>query len=174
MADVQPGYYNAVAVPVDVEKTKVWAQFGTSKKGTRQVVLHFEIIDGPEAGRRLPWIGFFTNDSWQRTMESLRFAGWSGDDLSALPSMPLDQVVSITVESDEYDGKTRSRITWVNQPGAGGVLKLAEPMSPDVLRQFAAQMKSKAALIPLKPGAKRTVETPKTSEPENNADDLGF
>jgi len=139
---IPAGIYNAVAVPVDTEEEgRLWAQFGEAKSGTKQVVVHFQILEGDHAGTRLPWFGFFTKDAARRTVEALRLAGFKGDDLATLPTQQLDQKVSVTVEHSEWEGKVRAKVAWVNRPGGGGV-KLANPMGADKLRMFAAQMKT--------------------------------
>lgn len=141
MADLIPqGYYRAVAVPVHTDDGEVWVQFGETKDGSPQVAVQFAILDGPHAGRRCTWFGFFTEKSIKRTIESLRFCGFKGDDLAKLPFQPISQEVSITVEHNEWDGKTSARVAWVNAPGGGGV-KLEKPMSKDQLRLFGAKLK---------------------------------
>lgn len=144
MSDIVPaGQYRAVAVPASVDGQKMWAQFGRSKeKLTPQVAVFFALLDeGPYRGRRLLWMGYFTENSTDRTIEALRLCGFKGDDLAALPSQDLDLEVSVTVENEEYEGKTRAKIAWVNAPGGG--LKMSNPMNPTDLRKFAAQYKAK-------------------------------
>jgi hypothetical protein len=137
MSDIVPaGQYRAVAVPASVDGQKMWAQFGRSKeKLTPQVAVFFAILDdGPYRGRRLLWMGYFTENSTDRTIEALRLCGFKGDDLAALPNQDLDLEVSVTVENEEYEGKTRAKIAWVNAPGGG--LKMSNPMNVVDLRKF--------------------------------------
>lgn len=176
MSELIPaGYYSAVAVPIDTEQGRVWAQFGESKNaGTKQVLLHFEILDGPHAGKRLPWFGFFkTKESVERTLESLRVTGFKGDDLAELPFQQLDQKVSITVEHDEYNGKVRAKIAWVNKPGGGGV-KLEKTIEGAALKSFAAQLKNHVKKAPEVNGEKATlapVVAPSNGSREPGSDD---
>jgi hypothetical protein len=176
---VPAGFYNAVAVAVDTDDGRVWAQFGETKNGTKQVVVTFELLEGAHAGRRLPWFGYFTKDSYERTIESLRLTGFKGDDLATVPFQQLNQKVSVTVEHSEWEGKVRAKIAWVNKPGGGGV-KLASPLGKDALRMFAASLKAKVASKPEVAGEKAEgggaaqssdVATP---PPDPAADDLPF
>jgi len=150
MSEIQPGTYKAVAVPVDVGGQTVYAQFGMTKGGEgkqpkKQVAVQFEVIEGPATGYRLTWFGYFTDKTWSRTVESLRCCGFKGDDLLQVATQELNQEVSIVVQPDTWEGKTRMRIAWVNK--ASGGVKLAAPMGTDDLRKFAASMKSRVAQV---------------------------
>lgn len=135
---IDPGTYKAVAIAEDV-------QFGKAKSGTKQVAIPFRVTEGDFAGHVITYFGFFTDKTWKRTLEALRYCGWKGDDLSELG--PLDQEVEIVVEHEEYDGKTRAKVAWVNRIGSGRV-QLQDPMGDDELRQFAAQMRTRAQGVP--------------------------
>lgn len=132
------GTYPATAIAAD-------AQFGRTRKGHAQIALPFRIDEGEHAGQAITWFGFFTDKTRERTMESLRYCGWRGDDLSDLG--PLDQQVEIVIEHEEYDGKVRAKVQWVNRIGSGRV-QLQDQMNESELRQFAAQMRSIARGIP--------------------------
>jgi hypothetical protein len=152
---VPAGYYRAVPVPVYVDGRELSVQFGRSKvKGTPQVAVLFAILDdGPHKGRRLTWMGYFTEDAVDRTVDALRYCGFKGDELAALPTQTLDQEVSIKVEHEEYDGKTRAKVAWVNAAGGGG-MKMANPMDAAELRQFSSKFKSKVKSRPVVEGTK--------------------
>jgi hypothetical protein len=141
MTDLIPaGYYNAVAVPIRTDDSEAWVQFGETSNGNPQVVVQFAIMDGPQAGRRLAWFGYFTPDTTKRTVEALRLCGFRGDDLADLLTQKINQQVSIVVTHEEYKGKVSARVAWVNAPGGGGV-RLANPMDAKQLRLFGAKMK---------------------------------
>lgn len=117
MPNVKEGNYTARAVPQKTEDGPKYAQLGLSKNsGTKQVLMMFQIESGPFKGETLPWFGYFTKDAAKRTVESLRLCGLKGQDIFAVESQRLDNKVSITVEVGEYEGKTRSRVAWVNDP----------------------------------------------------------
>lgn len=137
---IPEGYYRAAAVPVQADDGDVWVQFGETKDGNPQVAVQFAILDGPQAGRRLTWFGYFTEKSIKRTIQGLRLCGFRGDDLAALTSQAINQEVSITVEHSEWDGKVSAKVAWVNAPG-GGMVKLERPMNKDQIRIFGAKLK---------------------------------
>jgi hypothetical protein len=139
--------YKATAVPVDVDGTTCYAQFGVAagEKKTKQVLVQFEIIEGPFAGRKVPWWGYFTQNTYTRTIEALRTCGFKGDDLMSLLSQELTNEVTIVTEISEWQGKSNARVKWINSSGGG--IKMANPMNTNDLRQFAAQMKAKTAAI---------------------------
>lgn len=151
---IAEGTYEAVAYPIETDDGPTYVQFGESKtKSTPMVVVNCEIIDGEEAGRRVAYTGYFTDSTTQRTIESLRYFGFKGDDLAMLVTQKLDQRVQIVIEHEDYNGKKYARVQWVNRPGGGG-LKLQEPLSKDGLRRFAAKMKSAVRAVPETNGTK--------------------
>jgi len=118
--------------------------FGTSARGTEQVAVEVEILDGEEAGRFMTWFGYFSEKTSERTVEALRLLGWQGDDITKLEGLGSRRV-SIVVEHEDYDGKTNAKIQWVNRLGGLGV-KLKTPMDDKAKRVFAAKMKGLAKL----------------------------
>jgi hypothetical protein len=150
---VAAGHYRAVAVLTTTPDGETFAQFGETKNGNPQVVVNFEILDGPEAGRRIAWFGYFTEKTAQRTVESLRYCGFKGNDLSAAVTQPLDQEVQIVIDHEEYNGKTSAKVQWVNRGGGDG-FRLEKPMDRRGLERFAAQMKASVMQIPDAPGKK--------------------
>lgn len=134
------GHYRGVAVPVNIDGAEFWAQFGETKAGAPQVAITFAILDGPHAGRRAPWFGSFSADAIKRTIESLRYCGFKGEELADLLTQKINQEVSITVEHNEWQGKVTAKVAWVNAAGGGG-LKLAKPLAKDALRLFSAKMR---------------------------------
>jgi hypothetical protein len=145
---IEAGYYEAKAVPTTDEAGNIKVvHFGLSSTNTKQVLITFEIERGDAKGQKVPWFGYFTDKSWERTIQSLRYMGFKGNDLSTLDAQTLDQIVSLSVEESEWDGKTHMRVSWVNELGGGGV-KLANPMAANDLRHFAAQMKGRVGGIP--------------------------
>jgi hypothetical protein len=161
---VPEGFYRAVVSPVAGEDGSAPVQFGVTKEDKPQVLVNFEILDGSYQGRVLPWWGSFNSTlpegskakqtPMQRTLQSLRFCGWVGDDVMEVVNQELGNEVSIQVEHAEgQDGVTRAKVAWVNRPGGGGVM-MANPMSKDSLRRFSAAIKSVARSIPPVPGKK--------------------
>lgn len=126
-------------------------QFGHAGADDKpQVAVEFKFVDENDAdcGYSITWFGFFTDKTLKRTIESLRYIGWKGDDLAELPTLAetgmLADEVDLVVEHDEYEGATRAKVAWVNKPG-GGRVQLAKPMEVDSLKSFAARMKGSIA-----------------------------
>jgi hypothetical protein len=176
---VPAGSYKAVAIPVDVDGTRSYAQFGVAgEKKTKQVLVQFEILEGPHVGRKVPWWGYFTQQTYTRTIEALRTCGFKGDDLMGLLSQELTSEVTIVTEISEWQGKYNARVRWINSSGG---IKMSNPMNTNDLRQFAAQMKAKTAAIKEVEGKKadrEAVTQPETSHepppPPPSDDDCPF
>ena len=123
-------------------------QFGHAGQDDKeQVAVEFRLTnpDDPECGYSITWFGFFTEKTIKRTIESLRYCGWKGDDLAELPTLAdtgmLADEVDLVVQHEEYEGNVRAKVAWVNRPG-GGRVQLAKPMEATSLASFAARMKS--------------------------------
>jgi hypothetical protein len=123
--------------------------FGETDKGTEQVAIEFEIVEGEDAGEFITWYGFFTDDTEDRTLESLRNCGWQGDDVTDLQGVG-SRKVQLVIEDESYQGKTHSRVRWVNRVGGNGV-RLKKTMAPDTKRMLAARLRAKAQALPVLP-----------------------
>jgi hypothetical protein len=122
-------------------------QFGFAGQDDKeQVVIEFRLTNGddPDFGHSISYFGFFTDKTIKRTIESLRYCGWKGDDLAELPVLAetgmLPDEVDLVVDHEEYEGNVRAKVKWVNRPG-GGRVELAKPMEPTSLAAFSARMK---------------------------------
>lgn len=93
-----------------------------AKTGTPMVYVSFILLDMP--GKTISWYGYLSEKSEERTIESLRTAGWAGDDISRLDGLG-DREVSLVVEWEEYDGRIRARVKSIYGPGGGGGKALA-------------------------------------------------
>ncbi len=172
---VPEGYYDAVCVP-GPEKV----QFGYSSKDNEQVLVTLQILNGPHAGVRVPWFGYFTKDAGKRTTESLRYLGFKGSDLNDINKQPLDQKVQIDVEHNTYEEKTHARVAWINKIGSG--IKLSKPMDATQLRGFAAKLNARIKSIPEHEGEKAeagaatngAASKPEEAKPEPAKSDDGW
>ncbi len=117
------------------------AALGRAGTGKEQVAVQFQLMDADGvSGPTITWYGYFTDSTYERTVESLRHCGWAGDDLSDLSGIDTNEV-SLVIENEEYEGKATPKVKWVNAPGGG--LALKEQLSADEARSFAAQMKGR-------------------------------
>ncbi len=167
---ISAGRHNAMAVPVETDGGPVYAQFGVTNNGKNQVVVNFEILDGEDAGQTIAWFGYFaTEKNAKKTIESLRACGFKGDDLAACGDQVLEQRVSLVVEHEEYEGKVKAKVAWVNSTGGGG-FKLEKPMADGERRKFAASMKNLVRGTAEVSGEKGE-RGAKGAEPEDKGDD---
>lgn len=122
-------------------KAKEWT-LAESSTGKPMVVVMFDILTEGAAEKALTWRGFFTEKTTDRTIESLRFMGFEGDDLSQLKGLDRNEV-DLVVEDEEYTDENgqpqlSAKVQWVNKPRA---LMVKNAMVGDGLKAFAASMK---------------------------------
>lgn len=127
------GHYAARAVEGVLSKTK---------GGTDQVAVSFELLDEPWTGQRITWYGFLTAKTAERTIESLIYCGWEGDNLADLRGIDANDV-SLEIEHDTYEGQTRAKVKWVNRAGGLAVT----PMDPGSAQAIAQQMRGTALAV---------------------------
>ncbi len=127
----------------------VGCSFGTAESSNNtQIGVQFEIVDHPDfTGESITYIGHFTDRTTDRTIESLQYLGWKGDDLTELDNLDagacahfFPNVVELDCGPDTYRDKTTLKVQWVNQPGGGRFAFKAPVTGPD-LKAFAAQMR---------------------------------
>lgn len=90
----------------------------SSKKGTPQVRLKWGLKNGGQEGVTLDQYLYFTELSSEIAFKVLDAAGWDGNDevdLVGVGSVDAE----IVVKHEEYEGKVRERIAFVNKPGEG-------------------------------------------------------
>src|SRR3990167_7293401 len=101
-----------------------------SSTGKLRVEIQFGFKDNEGAEQKLFWHGYFTEKSLPITAKALVVCGLSGNDHDALAAGPssgllnMEAPVQIEVVNEEFEGKTRSKIAWVNSPGGA---KFMEP-----------------------------------------------
>jgi hypothetical protein len=117
----------------------VEAALGVTGTGKEQVAVLVEVTDGPAKGEQLTWYGFFTDATVERTFESLRYLGWSGDDLTDLRGIDANEVTIIVEHETGSDNKVRPRVKWINAPGGG--LAMKDKMPENAARAFAQRMR---------------------------------
>jgi len=158
---IPEGKYNAHAIQWD---------FGfAGEKNTRQVCVQFEILEGEFAGHCINWYGYFTDKSKDRTMQSLRYCGWSNDDIMSMEGMGR-YIVQLDIGHEEKtegknQGKIFPKVKFVNRLGGGGPIKLEKPMDMAQKRMFAAEMKMLAKSVPPMVGGYPAPDRAKTEVP---------
>jgi hypothetical protein len=122
------------------------AALGYASTGTEQVAVALRLLEGPDSGQVVTWYGYFTDKTIERTFESLRYMGWSSDDLGDLSTVgTMDPYIVLGDEADQQ-GVVRTRVMWVNDPGGGGVA-LKDRMNAGDIAAFAQRMKGKAIAL---------------------------
>ena len=137
------------------------AVLSETKKGDPQVVVDFQLLDIEGQSPHIAWYGYFTDKTMDRTIETLRLCGWKGSDLNSLDGLG-DNEVSIVLETEEYEGKARQKVQWVNR--AGG-LAMANPLSADQAKAFAAKMRGAVLAFDQKAGKPAANGKKDTSRP---------
>lgn len=135
------------------------AALGLTGTGKEQIGIMFEHA---ETGERITWYGYFTDGTFERTIESLRYIGWQGTDLTdfalGLPEGVANEVdIVVEDEEDQRDGTIRRKVRWVN---SGGGVAVKDRLSEDQARSFAARMKQRIAASQAKAGVKPTSSRP--------------
>jgi hypothetical protein len=185
---IPAGYYLAVVSPVNVEGRTASIQWGpATPKSPFTAAVAFKVTHGDYAGMVLTKFFYFGDvldkggrTAMDRSLESLRIAGFKGDDIDTFSDQAPANQVEITVEHQEYQGKTQARIGFVQRPGGSGsgyVIKEAIP--PRELKSIAGRLKnrlSKVAEVTTPLAAPEDVPTPPRSygdggEPAAVADD---
>jgi hypothetical protein len=173
MSDLQVGTWRCRAVNGS-------QQFGTASSGTEQIAVAIEFTDGPNKGRRTAWYGSFTEKTEDRTLEALRYLGWSNDDIFAMEGLGSLEAEAVLEEETGQDGKTRVRVRWINR-ARGPSFK--NPIAGDQLKAFSARLKGKAlakrldlernGIIPPADSPARTAVSASSHEapPHTDADD---
>lgn len=117
---------------------------GFTKDQKPQACVVLELI---EKKVKLPWYGSFRGKPgvFERTVRSLHLMGMEGDDIEALTIDDLTNDVLVVVKNEEYEGKTRPRIAWINDPS--GVPAMKRPMAEEEKREFAAEFRAKLAAV---------------------------
>lgn len=157
---IQPGRYRGRPVS---------AVLGFTQGGKPQIAVEFDFTDPP--GHRMVWYGYFTEKTWERSEDALRYCGWTGYDINdfaygnPLP-VGFEKEVELVVEEElDMDGKLRSKIAWVNR---GDGIALKNVMTTAQAVDFAKEMKAKMMLRAKSSGAKPAASAP----PAAVADDL--
>lgn len=152
-------------------------ELGETSKGNQQIAVLFEIVEGVDQGCTIVWYGHFTDKTTDRTMESLRYCGWTCNDVTVLTGLG-SKLVQIVVEHEtqqegKHEGQQRARVRWVNRLG-GGAIKLEKPMDANAKRMFAAKMAMHAKKAPVMQGGIGPQDRSPTEKPSEGEDDIPF
>lgn len=132
MLTIENGTYPAIAIPEQ-------SALGESSKGTPCVEVRFQ-FQGPADlyGQHIVWYGYLSENALKSTVKGLRACGWQGDNLEDLSTIGAKEV-ELVIENEEFDGKTRAKVRWVNQPGGGAT---SVPLDPAKKKSIAAMLRN--------------------------------
>ncbi len=146
-------------------RAKEW-DFGVSSNGNEQVAILFEITQGEHAGKTRTWFGSFSDAAIDRTLDSMRHCGWDGDSLANVENLQNNEV-EIVIEEEEYQGKRREKIKWINKPAG---LKLQHQLAGSARDAFAAKLRGKVIAHKKKYGA----QPPPTAPTKSSSSHPGY
>lgn len=121
-------------------------KFCESKGGTEQFAVSLEIVEGPKKGTRMTWAGSFASAASEELVyKAMRSMGFSGQMTDAGEvTLDKEKSVSIVVEHEDYEGKTRARVRYINDLGGGlGGFKAISPVKNSRLRERFAVLGSR-------------------------------
>lgn len=144
------GRFEAVVVDHDA---------GVTENGKDQVAISFSFKDAKGADRIVWAYLYFTEATLGNEygpIYALKNLGWDLDEngwaveclarkTTANPKggVLVGKKASITIEDEEYEGKHRAKVAWINAPGGGGVKQRAET-HPDGLGGWADRVRARA------------------------------
>lgn len=129
------------------DKSQKYCHWGTSRdKGTMYCRVGFKLLDAPFTGRIVYGDLYFTENTFERSAQSLRYMGLKSNSVLDANKEELDQIVSVDIKHETNEGKTYAKVAWVNRAG-GGVVKVGAPVTRDQLMRFNQQMTSRLAAI---------------------------
>ena len=144
-------------------------QLGMSSTGKEQIGVMFQLVGGPHDGKHITWFGYFTDNTVDRTLDSLRHCGWDSDSLADLDSLGVNEV-ELVIEDEVYEGKTRSKVKWVNRVSR---LQMKEQMSQAQIQAFAAKLRGKTVASKQKYGGQPSVSNGRRPEQQSFGGDPG-
>ena len=154
---IPEGTYRAKCVDSD---------FGESPNGHKQVAAKFEIKDGPTAGQRLSWWGYFnTKENAARAVRVMNSCGW---DCHNVHTMNRNEV-EIVVRHEKFNGKTRARIAFVNEVRG---LAMARPLTEPEKVQLQSRVAELAREMGIGKPVNEVVDEPDPAP--GDADDIPF
>ena len=153
---IKPGTYIARAEELD---------FGITDNNKDYVAVQFKIEEGESIGQRITWFGYFSEKTHERTIQALRYCGWEGHDFTRITNDDIRKnLVQLVIDEEEYEGKLRTKVQWVNRLGG---MAVKNRMSDEQRAAFAKRMKG-AALSVSKDLAQGIQEKDQISSPGNS------
>jgi len=166
---IPAGIYPAVVVPVEVDGETTSIQFGPPTENSPfSAAICFEILSGPHAGQKITAFLHFNDElkpgkkmsQMDRSLESLRICGFTGNDIDQFFGQQPQNEVSLTIAHEEYQGKVSAKVKWINKPGGGGGIVLEKRLQGADLRKLSARLKGRLSKTPTYEGKKAERQPP--------------
>lgn len=107
------------------------------------IALGFRLSDGDvDQGRIITAWKYFSDGALPYTLEALRACGWRGDNPAEITIADLASEVELVVQHEEYEGKWRAKVSFIN-PLGGGMVKAEKRLEGQGLKSFGAAMRAK-------------------------------
>jgi glutamine amidotransferase-like uncharacterized protein len=165
------GRFKAIAQPAS-------SYINESKTGTLSVAIPLKVSDGAQAGDEITAYLFISDNAVDRTAETLaEVFGYAGnfEDLYNGQCPFLGAECSITTEIEQYEGKPRCKVKWLNAAGSGGNgINKAEPDKFKALMSKFGRRAQAMAQNKLKELGKEPVTAPAAGVSVSGDDDLPF
>ena len=155
---IPEGTYQAVCSPVQVGGRLASIQWGpATPKSPFTAAVAYKIASGEYAGLVRTKFFYFGEvldkggrTGMDRSLEALRITGFRGDDIDAFSDQAPSNLVEITIEHQEYQGKTQDRIGFVQRPGGGSGqgLTLKEALPSRELKTISGRLKGRLSKVP--------------------------
>lgn len=115
-----------------------WSQVTQHEKtGNEEIRVLFGIEGGDASGQTITWRGYFTEATAERSIESLRYMGWTGDDITDIQGLDANEV-QLVIKHEQYEGKTQVKVAWVNRAQS---VYVGTPLDASKKQAFAQRMK---------------------------------
>lgn len=85
-----------------------------AQTGTEQAAMQFRFLEGPSEGQTISEYLALSDAALPYSLPKLRTCGWTGDDIGDL-SMCVGTKVRLVIKHEEYMGKTRARVQFINK-----------------------------------------------------------
>lgn len=114
-----------------------------SSKGTPCVEV---VLQDIESLARITYFGYLSDAALEYTLKSLETMGWNPHEhdgrITSLNGTELlvGNVVQIVVEEEEFEGKLRPKVKWIN-PSGGGIV--GDPMEEKEAEAFSVDLRKK-------------------------------
>lgn len=153
---------------------------GQSKeKKTPYIQIRFRVEDGADQGKEITWFGYLSDKAIENTADTLaKVFGFNGD-LNALYAgkQTLEGMQArITVEAEEYEGKQRFKVKWLNPADYDGPPAIdddtAKALIAGLNKRMMGAAKLASAAAPAPPAKHRSQGAPPAAQ--DPGDDVPF